>query len=320
MLAPATQQYNLTGKSSIWINSRILAPNAPATKYTGLTIQSGTISLSEMPVISGDKTTLSATNKITVKLKLRQQTVIDANDKSPYGADARAATFVLPDTLEFEFNSTSSKITDAAGAAGDYFGYSVSISGNYAIMGANGDDIGANANQGSASIYLFNGSLWVLMQKLNGVFGSAQDAFGNSVSISGNYAIVAAYADDVVSNVNQGSANIYQQSGGSWTLMQTLTPVAGMPSDFFGYSVSISGDYAIVGAAETERIPNPGSATIYQRVGPGWKRVQAIKDPGGNSFQAFGETVSIDAVNKRFLIGARSYANQNGNAIFGKVN
>lgn len=111
LLAPASQQYNLTGKSSIWINSRILAPNAPATKYTGLTIQSGTISLSEMPVITGDKTTLSTTNKITVKLKLRQQTVIDANDKSPYGADARAATFVLPDTLEFEFNSTSSKIT-----------------------------------------------------------------------------------------------------------------------------------------------------------------------------------------------------------------
>ena len=111
LLAPAQQLYNLTGKSSIWINSRILAPNAPATKYTGLSIQSGTITLSEMPVIAGDKTTISATTRVLVKLKLRQQTVADANDQSPYGADARAATFILPDTLEFEFSSNQSKIT-----------------------------------------------------------------------------------------------------------------------------------------------------------------------------------------------------------------
>ncbi len=121
LLAPASQLYTLTGKSSIWINSRILAPNSPATKYTGLTIQSGTISLSEMPVIAGEKTTLSATTKVMVKLKLRQQKASDANNQSPYGADARAASFILPDTLEFEFSSTASKITAAADGGWDLF-------------------------------------------------------------------------------------------------------------------------------------------------------------------------------------------------------
>ena len=99
-------------------------------------------------------------------------------------------------------------VVDPTGTADDYFGGSTSISGNFAIVGAYNDDVGVNINQGSASIFQFNGTNWVLMQKLTDATGATGDFFGSSVSISGNYAIVGSYADDVGANIDQGSASI----------------------------------------------------------------------------------------------------------------
>ena len=115
LLASAQQEYNLTADSSIWILSTLLAANAPAGKYTGLTIKSGTISVNEMPVINAGKTTVSATAVVTVKLKLRQQEVTDADPTSPFGEDARAAEYTLPDMLEFHFSAAAGSKTDAIG-------------------------------------------------------------------------------------------------------------------------------------------------------------------------------------------------------------
>ena len=73
----------------------------------------------------------------------------------------------------FSFNGTNwvqqQKLTAADGAADDLFGYAVAISGNYAIVGAPGDNVGVNNDQGSAYIFFYNGSTWVQQQKNNRV-------------------------------------------------------------------------------------------------------------------------------------------------------
>ncbi|MEO7310428.1 MAG: FG-GAP repeat protein [Chitinophagaceae bacterium] len=203
------------------------------------------------------------------------------------------------------------KVTDATGAVSDWFGRSVSISGNYAIAGANHDDVGANVNQGSASIYQYNGTNWVLMNKITDATGAADDNFGNSVSISGNYSIVGAH--------RAGSASIYQYNGSNWVLMQKIS---GSSSDYFGFSVSISGSYAIIGAylGDVGGNADQGSASIYQRVGLGWQKLQYITDPGGTENNYFGYSTAIDGSTKRFLIGAWVYGSNSGKAVFGKVN
>lgn len=126
LLAPAQKHYNLTANSSIWINSELLAADAPAGKYTGLTITSGTIDINEDPVVTGDKTTITPAAHVVVKLKLRQQQVTDADPASPYGTDARAADYTLPGILEFEFSSAGSKITAAGNAQSFMFGQPLS--------------------------------------------------------------------------------------------------------------------------------------------------------------------------------------------------
>ncbi|MEZ5028016.1 MAG: hypothetical protein R2765_04440 [Ferruginibacter sp.] len=214
------------------------------------------------------------------------------------------------------------KITDADGAADDNFGISVSISGNYAIVGSHLDKVGTNANQGSASIYQYNGSSWVLMQKITDATGAANDNFGTSVSIDNNYAIVGASSDDVGVNSNQGSASIYHYTASSWVLMQKITDVDGAANDNFGTSVSISGNYAIVGVTFDQMGANlnQGSARIYYRNGPLWRKLQNVVDPAGASGDVFGCSVSLDATTRRFLVGAYGVNNNMGIAVFGKIN
>lgn len=159
------------------------------------------------------------------------------------------------------------KLTDPTGAANDYFGISVNISGNYAIVGSYRDDVGVNADQGSASIFQFDGSSsWVFKQKLTDVSGAIDDYFGVSVSISGNYAIIGAYGDNGAAGIDQGSILIYQYNSGSWVFMQKIADATGAASDAFGYSVSMSGTYAIVGAYNDNvgGLSGQGSVSIYQ--------------------------------------------------------
>jgi len=212
------------------------------------------------------------------------------------------------------------KLTDIGGAAGDNFGKTVSISGNFAIVGAPNDDVGANADQGSVSFFQYDGSNWILQQRIIDITGGATDHFGNSVSISVNRAIIGAYFDDVGSNSFQGSASIYELKNGSWQLVQKLTDAEGAANDNFGTSVAISGNYALVGSAAGTFGANAGSVTIYLKLGNGWGRLQQVTDPMANPTDAFGHSAAIDAVSKRFLIGAVNYALGSGKAIFGKVN
>ena len=152
------------------------------------------------------------------------------------------------------------KLTASDRAAFDYFGHSVSISGDYAIVGAYGeseDASGANYQDAAGSAYIFerDGSgNWTQAQKLTASDRAAFDWFGYFVSISGDYAIVGAYAEDEdASGANTqslaGFAYIFERDGlGNWTQAQKLTASDRAAGDWFGSSVSISGDYAIVGA------------------------------------------------------------------------
>jgi outer membrane protein assembly factor BamB len=135
-------------------------------------------------------------------------------------------------------------------SGGDEFAKSVSISGNYAIVGAYREDDAGGGNSGKA--YIFNvttGNLVHTLDNPNPYGSSLGDWFGNSVAISGNYAIVGAQYEDDASGTSSGKAYIFNVTTGN--LVHTLNnpnAYSTSASDSFGYSVSISGNYAIVGA------------------------------------------------------------------------
>jgi len=153
--------------------------------------------------------------------------------------------------------------------ASDYFGNAVSISGDYAIVGAKGGDYDAAGQNllsqaGAAYILKYNSgsSSWEQVQKLVSSDRESGDAFGYSVSINGEFAIVGAYTEgqnDLNGNPASsfGAAYVFKLniSTGIWEQKQKLVAFDRYIDDYYGQSVDINGNYAIVGAPFEEE-PN----------------------------------------------------------------
>ncbi len=193
------------------------------------------------------------------------------------------------------------KITASDGEANDKFGSSVAISGDYAIVGVPLDD-DAGDDSGSAYIFTRNGSNWIEQQKITSSDGAANDKFGSSVAISGDYAIVGAPEVD--------AAYIFVRNGGSWTEQQKITASDAAVGDLFGHSVSISGDTAIVGATETDY--SRGSVYIFVRSGTNWTEQQKITASDRGVFDKFGHSVSISG--DTVIVGALNHGDWAGSA------
>ncbi len=191
------------------------------------------------------------------------------------------------------------KLTGTDSSEYVFFGNSVSISGEYAIVGAPGD-----GENGAAYIFLVqdDGS-WILEKKLTASDGALDDEFGYSVAIDGEYAIVGAWRDDDESielSENIGSAYIfYRNQGGTrkWGQQAKLTPSDGFTLDKFGNSVAISGDYAIVGS-----YMNDESAYIFKRKSWTWVEEAKLKGSDTVTSDMYGYSVSIDG--ETAVIGA----------------
>jgi len=183
------------------------------------------------------------------------------------------------------------KLTASDGAVGDQFGLSVAISGSTIVVGAWLDDIGGNAEQGSAYVFNRQGGSWVETQKLTASDGAAVDFFGWSVAISGSTVVVGAFAD----NTFQGSAYVFNRQGGSWVETQKLTASDGVAGDQFGTSVAISGSTVVVSALTGAIGGNlfEGSAYVFNRQGGSWVEEQRLTANDGRAFNLFGWSVAI---------------------------
>lgn len=115
---------------SVWINAQLLAKDAPAGTFTGLTIKGGTVSLSAKPQLINGKLTAAASTKISVKLQLKQKPVTDADPASPYGADARQIKLDLPPILAFHFTGQNSTLDEVGDAQWQLYGQDISFDWN----------------------------------------------------------------------------------------------------------------------------------------------------------------------------------------------
>ena len=184
------------------------------------------------------------------------------------------------------------KLLPSDGAEVDNFGKSVSISGDYAVVGALLDDDNGT-NSGSAYVFKRTGTSWVQEAKLLASDGVADDEFGKSVSISGDYTVVGALLDDD-NGTNSGSAYVFKRTGTSWVEEAKLLASDGATNDQFGFSVSISGDYAVVGATDDDdNGSGSGSAYVFKRTGTSWVEEAKLLASDGAEGDLFGGSVSI---------------------------
>jgi hypothetical protein len=191
--------------------------------------------------------------------------------------------------------SAQATLTASDGAAGDSFGYSVSLSGDTLAVGVERDDVGANGNQGSVRVFVRSGTSWSAQATLTASDGAASDEFGYSISLSGDTLAVGVPVDDVGANGNQGSVRVFVRSGTSWSAQATLTASDGAVSDEFGYSISLSGDTLAVGVLSDAVGTNTfqGSVRVFVRSGTSWSAQATLTASDGAAGDQLGGSVSL---------------------------
>lgn len=122
------------------------------------------------------------------------------------------------------------------------FGARVAVSGNTIVVGAPGDNTGANI---AGRAYVYDATSGALLHTLNNPSPATEDWFGESVAISGNTIVVGAYEDDTGA-LNAGSAYLFDATSGA--LLHHLTNPTPEVDDIFGLGVAISGNTVLVAA------------------------------------------------------------------------
>ncbi len=181
------------------------------------------------------------------------------------------------------------------GDTGDFFGLSVAISGETAVIGAGTDDVNSELGQGSAYVFVRSGTSWVQQAKLTANDGQADDFFGVSVAIHGDNIVVGASANDLFGNSDQGSAYIYSRVGTVWVEQDQFIAPDGAIGDRFGESVDIFADTAVIAAPNDNYLGNAaqGSAYVYRKSGASWNFEAHLTASDGLLGDTFGWDVAI---------------------------
>lgn len=200
--------------------------------------------------------------------------------------------------------------------AGDEFGYSVAVSGDTAVVGSFWENTGGFGS-GAAYVFVRSGTNWSQQAFLKASNVGAGDHFGTSVAISADTLIVGSILEDSNAtgvNGNQsnedaldsGAAYVFVRSGTAWSQQAYLKASNTDTADYFGWSVAISGDTAVVGAEREDSGAQPfaGAAYIFARNGSTWNQQAYLKSSDGGSGDRFGKSVAVSG--GKVIVGANT--------------
>ena len=190
------------------------------------------------------------------------QAMVGAYLDDDSGIDSGSVYVFIKPATGWATATETSRLTAPDAAAGQLFGYSVAVDDDTVVVGAYGDD-GNGPGSGSAYIFIMPATGWVAdaeyneAAKLTASDGTEGDRFGYSVAVNANTAVIGAYlADGTDSGSNpltdSGSGYVFRRDSHSdeWVQTARLTAPEGaaQPDDWFGHSVAVYGDFAVIGA------------------------------------------------------------------------
>jgi len=188
------------------------------------------------------------------------------------------------------------KLTAGDAEAGDFFGRAVAVSADVAVVGSPQDnDLGTD----SGSVYVFErgpGCTWSQTAKLLPDDGDYGDQFGSSVAIDGDVIVIGTPDDEDQGNWS-GSAYVFEAGhDGTWSQVAKLLASDGHPFSGFGYSVAVSGEIVLVGAADAHaNEQHSGAVYVFERDGNRqWSEVAKLIADDGATSDAFGVWVAFD--------------------------
>ena len=183
------------------------------------------------------------------------------------------------------------------GAAGDNFGYVVSLDGDYAAIGTYSKD----------KVYVYkkgSGGWSSYSESIIKASASSGEKFGWAVSLDGDTLAVGAYSDDYHGT---GKVSVYERTeGNTWGTPAVISAPeqTATGNQHFGISVALDGDYLVVGDSSYDGTnSDQGAAFVYKRSsGNSWGspvKLQASDGAAGDNFGSVaisGDTILVGAV------------------------
>jgi hypothetical protein len=180
------------------------------------------------------------------------------------------------------------------------------------------DDVAGNIDQGSAYIFIRIEESWSQQAKLTAIYGAANNYFGKGIALDGETALIGAIGLDVGNTERQGAAYIFRRNGSVWNQEARLIAAVGAKEDWFGDSVALAGNTALVGAPSGFPLANDGTGAAYLFTwdGSNWQQQTMFMAADGAAKDRFGNAVALEG--NIVLLGATS-VDVNGNQDQGKV-
>jgi hypothetical protein len=210
------------------------------------------------------------------------QAIAMSGDTAVIGADVGAYVFVRSGGPAAPAWVQAAKLQPSYPSA-DGFGASVAIEGDTVVVGAYSDNE-AGSGAGAAYVFVRPAGGWVDMTetaKLTASDAASGDRLGFRVAVSGDTVVATAVWDDTTAGVDAGSAYVFVKPAGGWTnLTETtkLTASDATPNAWFGYSLALSGDTAVVGARYRDSL-----AYVFYRAAGVWaEQTKLISDPASD--------------------------------------
>jgi hypothetical protein len=217
--------------------------------------------------------------------------VVGASGATVSGHTNQGAAYVFTKSgAAWASMTQTAKLTASDGAANDAFGSSVAISGSTILVGSPNAAVGSNGGQGVAYYFAQPGSAWTNMtqtSKFTSSDGTPGNAFGSSVSISGNTPVVGANAV----NTDQGTAYVFA--------VKTVSSIAGLSS---------TGNWQMAKSTGSSFVNQPWGSWSTSA---GWQNVQAGDFTGDGKSDIVGMTSSgvwYVAVTNASGTGSTNYA------------
>lgn len=216
-----------------------------------------------------------------------------------------ALTFYLSSNLAYANNVVEqAKLLGSDSVANDFFGYSVALAKDTAIVGAFRVDDEKAEDVGAAYVFIRSNNTWIQQAKLTAADGKAGDTFGGNVALSGDTAVVGVIRDDdKIKGKDSGSAYIFERSGINWRQQAKLTAIDASAGDSFGWSIGVAGDTVVLGAPyDDDKGKNSGSVYVFSRQGDSWSQQAKITAEDGTEGDLFGISLAISG--DTLLVGA----------------
>ncbi len=245
--------------------------------------------------------------------------IVGAPLQSGFGTNKAGAAYIFQ-RIGGVWTQVKKLVPPWGGALGDQFGYSVDITGGYVIVGAINVDYGGKTDMGAAYIFSGSGSNWYHEATLRPADGDDNDHFGKSVGISGTRAVVGVPDDDDHGS-KSGSAYFFEDYyANGWIQIDKVTASDADAGDVFGADVSISGDYAVVGAPSNVGVDYLWSGAIYvfKRWGMSWTEEEKLVHDDADVFDRLGE--SVDIFGPQIIAGAPFVSDKTGAAYIFSLN